>query len=93
MAHVIRHVTVTGQVQGVGYRAWAAETAAAFRLAGWVRNRRDGSVEALVAGAADDVEAFLAACRKGPRAAVVADVASVPGDGPVPAGFGVRPTA
>jgi acylphosphatase len=93
MAHVIRQVRVTGRVQGVGYRAWAAETAAALRLAGWVRNRSDGSVEALVAGAADDVAAFLAACRKGPRAAVVTDVASVPGDGPAPAGFGVRPTA
>ena len=93
MTEVVRQVRVTGRVQGVGYRAWAAETAAALRLAGWVRNRRDGSVEALVAGSADDVEAFLAACREGPRAAVVTDVASEPVEGPVPSGFSVLPTA
>ena len=50
---------ITGKVQGVGYRLWVMRTAARLGLRGWVRNRLDGSVEALVTGAAEDVAAML----------------------------------
>ena len=65
---------ITGRVQGVGYRAWAIDTAAGLGLRGWVRNRRDGSVEALVIGGEDAVAAMIEACREGPFAARVTDV-------------------
>jgi acylphosphatase len=74
MATVARYVTIAGRVQGVGYRAWVADEAVARGLAGWVRNRRDGMVEAVFAGDVEAVEAMLAACRIGPRAAVVSKV-------------------
>lgn len=64
-------VSIRGRVQGVGYRAWTEFTARAHGLTGWVRNRRDGSVEAVFAGAADDVRAMIAACRQGPPGARV----------------------
>jgi acylphosphatase len=69
------HLRITGRVQGVGYRAWAIETARRFGLRGWVRNRRDGSVEMLVIGAESPVAAMIEACREGPFAARVAEVA------------------
>lgn len=59
-------VTVYGSVHGVRYRGWTVETATALGLAGWVRNRRDGSVEAVFAGPADIVETMIARCREGP---------------------------
>ena len=65
---------ITGRVQGVGYRAWAIETAARLRLRGWVRNRGDGSVEALVIGGEGEVAAMIEACRSGPFAARVSEV-------------------
>lgn len=71
MSGVIRHVTVRGRVQGVGYRAWVADEADARNLEGWVRNCRDGSVEALFAGPADIVAAMIASCRRGPSVARV----------------------
>jgi acylphosphatase len=71
MNGAIRHVTVTGRVQGVGYRAWVAHEASARQLEGWVRNVRDGSVEALLAGPADIVTDMIAACRRGPSLARV----------------------
>jgi acylphosphatase len=71
MSGAIRHITVTGRVQGVGYRAWVADEATARDLEGWVRNVRDGSVEALVAGPADVVADMIAACRRGPSVARV----------------------
>jgi len=67
---------ITGRVQGVGYRAWVVETARRLGLRGWVRNRRDGSVEALVSGDEDAVAAMIEACRDGPFAARVAEVAA-----------------
>src|SRR5512146_3579316 len=70
------HLRVTGRVQGVGYRAWALETATRLGLRGWVRNRVDGSVEALIIGAEDAVAAMIEACRDGPFAARVGDVAA-----------------
>lgn len=66
---------VTGRVQGVGFRAYAAERAVELGLRGHVRNREDGSVETLVVGAAGAVEAYLAALRAGPPGARVADLA------------------
>ena len=68
------HLRVTGRVQGVGYRAWAIETASRLGLRGWVRNRSDGTVEALVIGAEDEVAAMIEACREGPFAARVTEV-------------------
>ena len=64
---IIRHVLVRGQVQGVGFRAFVEHHALRRGLEGWVRNRRDGSVEALFAGPAAAVEAMIAECRIGPR--------------------------
>ncbi|MGJ4950017.1 acylphosphatase [Bradyrhizobium sp. HKCCYLS20291] len=75
----IAHVTVHGRVQGVGYRAWVEDQAILNGLDGWVRNRSDGSVEAVFAGPADDVAAMVAACRKGPPAARVDDVIDATG--------------
>jgi acylphosphatase len=69
------HLRITGRVQGVGYRAWVIETARRLGLRGWVRNRADGSVEALVIGADDPVAAIIEACREGPFAARVTEVA------------------
>jgi acylphosphatase len=68
---VIRHVMIHGWVQGVGYRAWTEYTALERGLQGWVRNRRDGSVEALFAGPPDTVAAMIEACRKGPHGSQV----------------------
>jgi acylphosphatase len=67
----IRHVVVRGRVQGVGFRAWTEYTALERGLAGWVRNRRDGAVEAVFAGSAAAVAAMVEACRHGPRGARV----------------------
>ena len=71
MTDTIRHVTIRGRVQGVGYRAWVEDEAIARDLEGWVRNRRDGSVEAVFAGPAAAVTAMIAACRRGPSSARV----------------------
>jgi acylphosphatase len=68
---VIRHMIVRGRVQGVGYRAFVEYEAIKRGLAGWVRNRRDGSVEAVFAGAPEIVEAVVEACRRGPFSARV----------------------
>jgi acylphosphatase len=71
MHETIRHVLVRGRVQGVGFRAWTEYTALERGLEGWVRNRRDGAVEAVFAGASATVAAMVEACRHGPRGARV----------------------
>lgn len=71
MSDTIRHIVVGGRVQGVGYRAWVAHQAGLRRLEGWVRNRRDGSVEAVFAGPETVVSDMIAACRRGPSASRV----------------------
>jgi acylphosphatase len=71
MSDVIRHVRARGRVQGVGFRMFVEDAAAMHGVNGWVRNRRDGSVEAVFAGAADAVRAVIEACRRGPRGAWV----------------------
>lgn len=68
---VIRHIVVRGRVQGVGFRAFVEDEATRRGIAGWVRNRRDGAVEALFAGEFGAVEDLVAACRKGPYASRV----------------------
>ena len=78
MSTAIRRVTISGRVQGVGYRAWVEHQAVRLGLDGWVRNRRDGSVEALFAGSADAVAEMMARCRRGPSSAHVAAVAEEP---------------
>jgi acylphosphatase len=70
-AQAIRHVVIRGLVQRVGYRAWTERAALTHGLEGWVRNRRDGAVEAVFAGPADTVAAMVEACRQGPRSARV----------------------
>jgi acylphosphatase len=64
---VTRHVVIRGRVQGVGFRAWTEYTALERGLQGWVRNRHDNSVEALLVGPPDAVAAMIAACNQGPR--------------------------
>jgi acylphosphatase len=71
MSDAIRHVTIRGRVQGVGYRYFVEQAARSRDLEGWVRNRRDGSVEAVFAGPAEAVTAMIAACRRGPSSARV----------------------
>lgn len=84
---------ITGTVQGVWFRAWTIEQATARGLDGWVRNRRDGSVEALFAGAAARVDDMITACHRGPDAAEVREVAvSAAPEAPAP-GFRKLPTA
>ena len=78
MSTAIRHVTIRGRVQGVGYRAWVEQEARARNLDGWVRNRRDGSVEALFAGPAEVVSDMIALCRRGPSSARVEAVTEEP---------------
>ena len=86
-------VRITGEVQGVGYRAWTEQAARARGLSGWVRNRRDGSVEALVSGADDKVDEMLAYFWQGPTAALVERVTSEPASHPMQLGFRTLPTA
>ena len=92
MPQVARHVRITGRVQGVGYRAWVAREAARRGLVGVVRNRRDGSVEAVFAGEATDVEAMIAECRSGPQNAAVAEVRAADYAGPSFTRFAVLAT-
>ena len=70
----IRQVVIRGRVQGVGYRAWVDHQARTFVLEGWVRNRRDGCVEALFSGPAETVATMVALCRRGPSSARVETV-------------------
>jgi acylphosphatase len=71
---VARHLMIFGRVQGVFYRNWTVETAVGLGLAGWVRNRMDGSVEAVVEGPDEAVARFLALAHDGPPAARVARI-------------------
>jgi acylphosphatase len=86
-------VVISGRVQGVWYRGWAVGEAPARGLSGWVRNRRDGTVEAVFEGAPGAVDAMVEACRSGPPAARVVAVETYPHEAPVAPGFHSRPTA
>lgn len=87
MKSSIRQIVIRGQVQGVGYRAWVEHQVRARNIEGWVRNRRDGSVEALFAGEADIVSEMIAQCRRGPPFGKVEAVEEKPGD---PDGLNMR---
>jgi acylphosphatase len=71
---IARHLAIFGRVQGVFYRDWTVETAQHLALTGWVRNRMDGSVEAMIQGDSNTVEHFIAQAHKGPPAAKVARI-------------------
>lgn len=71
MGHVIRHVSIRGRVQGVGYRAFVEREALAAGVEGWVRNCHDGSVEAVFSGPPEIIDRLIAVCRRGPYAARV----------------------
>ena len=87
------HVVITGRVQGVGFRAFVEREAEALRLAGWVRNRRDGTVEAVFVGDEREIQHILMELNAGPPAAAVTDVRTGPYEGPIPDGFSSLPTA
>jgi acylphosphatase len=74
MTAAIRRVLIRGRVQGVGYRAWVNHQARRRGLQGWVRNRRDGSVEAVFEGTEDTVANMIASCRNGPPSGRVDEV-------------------
>ena len=88
------HVFAEGRVQGVGYRDFVRRSAERFGVSGWVRNRRDGSVEARLRGPSDRVETVIAEMRRGPRSAEVANLrieAGQPNESAME-GFAVRST-
>jgi acylphosphatase len=86
-------LAIGGRVQGVGYRYWTIATAQRLGLRGWVRNRADGSVEALVAGDSQSVGRMIEACRRGPSQARVerVDVTEAE-EADLPEGFTQQPT-
>ena len=86
------HAVIEGRVQAVGFRYWTAREAEALSLRGWVRNRRDGTVEALFAGPEAAVDAMVDSCRRGPPAAKVARVRAQPANAPAGGGFDYLPT-
>lgn len=89
---VALRLRVAGVVQGVGFRAWTVRQARRLGLSGWVRNRADGSVEILAAGAAEALEAFCALCHRGPPGARVDSVVRDVAPPPAGAGFAQAPT-
>ncbi len=91
-AEAALRLRIAGRVQGVGYRAWVAEQARALGLAGFVRNRLDGTVELVARGPREALDALAAACRFGPPAARVDRIDAEPALGLVPDGFAVKPT-
>lgn len=85
-------VVISGRVQGVWFRGWAMEEARARGLNGWVRNCRDGTVEAAFEGPPGVVAGMIEACWSGPPVARVADVETFPFDDPLEPGFHSLPT-
>lgn len=90
-----KRLRITGVVQGVGYRAWFDAQARSLGLSGWVRNRVDGSVEAVVSGKPEAIEQVSEKARRGPPAARVSDVSVMDDDGAsaVEGKFELLPTA
>jgi len=86
------HVIIYGRVQGVAYRYWTENEARKKSLLGWVRNRRDGAVEAVFSGTEEDVADMLQACWSGPMLASVKDIKTEDFEGKVPEFFEVLST-
>lgn len=86
------HVRIEGRVQGVCFRAWTESTAVELGLSGWVRNRRDHSVEAVFQGPPDRIDEMLRRCERGPLDARVSRVEVLGEGGGAYEGFIVRPT-
>mgnify|MGYP003630980859 CR=1 FL=1 len=92
MMVIAKRLRVRGRVQGVFYRGWTVERARALGLDGWVRNRRDGSVEILASGPVEAIEMLIEQCRAGPPAAHVTDIDVREAGERVPEGFDQRST-
>ncbi len=92
MARGAARLTIEGRVQGVGYRWWAVETARQLGLDGWVRNRADGSVEALAIGEPDGIDRLVEGCRSGPPGARVQSVTAEPAEDDGSVGFQQKAT-
>lgn len=93
VSKVTVRAVISGRVQGVWYRGWTVQEASAAGLDGWVRNRSDGSVEAVFSGPSDRVDSMIEACRSGPPAAKVTDIELFDDtDPPAQSGFHQRPT-
>ena len=86
----LSHLIIRGRVQGVSFRAWAARQAENRGVDGWIRNREDGGVEAILAGEVDAVQQIVEACRVGPNHAVVTDVIELPAREDPGTGFHIR---
>jgi acylphosphatase len=86
----VRHIVIHGRVQGVGFRAFVEDTAERLALEGWVRNRRDGTVEAVFGGPEALVAQAIEACRRGPRSAHVTKVDLSEGEALLQQRHGVR---
>ena len=93
MNTVTRHLLIRGLVQGVGYRWSMVQAARRIGLRGWVRNRRDGSVEALISGPDEKVAEMLAYVWQGPSQSRVERVDTEPATEPMQLGFRTLPTA
>jgi acylphosphatase len=91
MAKKTVKVIIRGRVQGVGYREWTERQAQEAGLAGYVRNRREGSVELVISGSEAQIAAMLEQCRKGPRLAAVEEL-EVLADEWAGEGFSILPT-
>ena len=87
---IARRIVVHGIVQGVGYRYWLARAAESRGVAGWVRNRADGAVEALLEGEQDAVDALIRICGEGARGAAVDGVDLTSAEPSGAAGFSIR---
>lgn len=92
MTETTIRVRITGRVQGVWYRGWTVDQARSLGLAGWVRNRRDGSVEAVFSGPEHAVRAMIDHCRLGPPGAVVDEIIEQIETAPAEPGFRQAPT-
>jgi acylphosphatase len=82
-----KRLVITGEVHGVGYRDWMVAKARELGVSGWVRNRRNGTIEALVAGEVASVEELSRLCRRGPRMAQVSSISEELAEPPAEPGF------
>jgi acylphosphatase len=89
---VTKHLIISGRVQGVGYRNYMAYKARQFQITGWVRNLADGSVEAVIQGTPENVEALIVRAHRGPPKAAVSRVTVSEASGHF-TDFETRPTA